>query len=283
MRRKRISQGSQFLQDSRVTMMSTEREGDDEGLDSTGQSCNSEGLSQNRQAGRCSAQLLNEGNTQSQSSRPTSQSTQISQMSAKTRDDLTARLVRYLLYKASQKQIVRFDDITKDVYPQYRNISRYFFEKACIQLEDIFGYQIVQIKDASRQQFLIINAVTDQAHLSKINLARHCSSKGFLMMTLGLLCCADDNQLQEDELWVQLKSADPKVERNQDHPVLGDLSALLKCFENELYLRSKTQLDPDQKKIKVYMYGIRAELEIGKEAILNFVCKLITGQPLAED
>jgi hypothetical protein len=46
------------------------------------------------------------------------------QISFQTIDDLTAQLVRYMLYKASLKLPIKFTDISKDVFPKYKNISR---------------------------------------------------------------------------------------------------------------------------------------------------------------
>ncbi|KAJ0399030.1 hypothetical protein P43SY_006901 [Pythium insidiosum] len=40
-------------------------------------------------------------------------------------EDLTAQLVRYMLYKACLKLPIKFSDISKDVFPKYKNVSRY--------------------------------------------------------------------------------------------------------------------------------------------------------------
>lgn len=48
----------------------------------------------------------------------------VAQMPAKNIEDLTALLVRYMLYKASLKLPIKFVDISKDVFPKYKNISR---------------------------------------------------------------------------------------------------------------------------------------------------------------
>jgi hypothetical protein len=48
----------------------------------------------------------------------------VGQLSAKAIDDLTSQLVRYMLYKAGLKLPIRFADISKDVYPKHKNVSR---------------------------------------------------------------------------------------------------------------------------------------------------------------
>lgn len=52
-------------------------------------------------------------------------STRVGQMAPKVIEELTALLVRYMLYKASLKLPIKFGDISKDVFPKYKNVSRY--------------------------------------------------------------------------------------------------------------------------------------------------------------
>jgi FtsZ-interacting cell division protein ZipA len=40
-------------------------------------------------------------------------------------EELTAKLVRYMLYKGGLKLPIKFADISKDVFPQYKNVSRW--------------------------------------------------------------------------------------------------------------------------------------------------------------
>lgn len=40
-------------------------------------------------------------------------------------DELMAKLVRYMLYKGGLKLPIKFVDISKEVFPQYKNVSRW--------------------------------------------------------------------------------------------------------------------------------------------------------------
>lgn len=122
----------------------------------------------------------------------------VGQMSTKTIEDLSALLVRYMLYKASLKLPIKFADISKDVFPKHKNVSRYFFQKARQQLESVFGYRVVAVDDnSSKELYIVLNAQTSQEHLLLMNKNGKSSSRGFLMMVLGLLWCAPARRISE--------------------------------------------------------------------------------------
>lgn len=122
----------------------------------------------------------------------------VGQMSTKTIEDLSALLVRYMLYKASLKLPIKFGDISKDVFPKYKNVSRYFFQKAKEQLESVFGYRVMAVDDNSAKEvYLVLNAQTSQEHLLLMNKNGKSPTRGFLMMVLGLLWCAQGRRLSE--------------------------------------------------------------------------------------
>ncbi|RLN59064.1 hypothetical protein BBJ29_003106 [Phytophthora kernoviae] len=207
----------------------------------------------------------------------------VAQLQSKALDDLTAKLVRYMLYKGGLKLPIKFADISKDVFPEYKSVSRYFFFIAKKQVEDVFGYRVVQVEDStSKELYLVLNNASSQEHLQLMNKTGKAATRGFLMMIMGLLWCAPVRRLSEEELWKQLARLDPKIKVNREHPQLGDISQLFKMFETQLYLDATSELDQDLKKIKYYAYGPRTFLEVGKVQILNFVCKLITGRPPSE-
>ncbi|KAH7479298.1 hypothetical protein PRIC1_009154 [Phytophthora ramorum] len=204
-------------------------------------------------------------------------------LSDKALDELTAKLVRYMLYKGGLKLPIKFADISKEVFPQYKNVSRYFFYHAKQKIENVFGYRVVQVEDStSKELYLVLNNASSQEHLLLMNKTGKAASRGFLMMVLGLLWCAPARQLSEDDLWKQLIRLDRKVKLKGEHPQLGDIPLLFKTFESQLYLDATSELDADLKKIKYYKYGPRTFMEVGKVQILNFVCKLITGRPPSE-
>ncbi|KAG3253254.1 hypothetical protein PI124_g2156 [Phytophthora idaei] len=201
-------------------------------------------------------------------------------LSDKALDELTAKLVRYMLYKGGLKLPIKFADISKEVFSQYKSVSRYFFYHAKQKIENVFGYRVVQVEDStSKELYLVLNNASSQEHLLLMNKTGKAASRGFLMMVLGLLWCAPARRLSEDDLWKQLIRLDPTVKLKVNHPQLGDIPLLFKTFESQLYLDSTSELDVDLKKIKFYQYGPRTFLEVSKVQILNFVCKLITGRP----
>lgn len=135
----------------------------------------------------------------------------VGQMSTKTIEDLSALLVRYMLYKGSLKLPIKFGDISKDVFPKYKNVSRYFFQKAKQQLESVFGYRVVAVDDSSAKElYLVLNAQTSQEHLLLMNKNGKSPTRGFLMMVLGLLWCAPGRRLSEGTPTVTLLDNEAK-------------------------------------------------------------------------
>ncbi|RLN63156.1 hypothetical protein BBJ28_00016176 [Nothophytophthora sp. Chile5] len=180
-----------------------------------------------------------------------------------TVEDLTAKLVRFMLYKGGLKLPIKFADIGKVVFPTYKSVSRYFFHKAKKQLEDVFGFRVVQVEDNSTKElYLVLNSASSQEHLQLLNKTDKAASRGLLMTVLGLLWCAPARRLSEgtsqtkawtqsvrsacvipnwffvppdaEDLWKQLSQIDPKVKENREHPQLGDVALLFKTFENQL-------------------------------------------------
>ncbi|CAI5728737.1 unnamed protein product [Peronospora destructor] len=201
----------------------------------------------------------------------------------KALEELVAKLVRYMLYKGGLKLPIKFADISKDVFPQYKNVSRYIFFYAKQKIESVFGYRVVRVENSlSKELYLVLNNASSQKHLLLMNKTGNAASRGFLMIVLGLLWCASARRLSEGDLWKQLTRLDPKVKLKANHSMLGDIPFLFKTFENQLYLDATSELDSDLKKIKYYQYGPRTFLEVSKVQILNFVCKLITGRPPSE-
>ena len=139
-----------------------------------------------------------------------------------------AKLVRYILYKGGLKLPIKFADISKDVFPQYKNVSRqggtgcsdddtaallivicslvffygrYFFFHAKQKIESVFGYRVVRVKSSvSKELYLVLNNASSQKHLLLMNKTGNAASRGFLMVILGLLWCAPARRLSEG-LW----------------------------------------------------------------------------------
>ncbi|CAK4131116.1 unnamed protein product [Aphanomyces euteiches] len=209
--------------------------------------------------------------------------TSIANMNSKTKEDLLAKTVRYLLYKASAFEPVKLPELRKAVFPGHQNVTRYFLGHAARKLETIFGYKAVAVDDfvgggsGKKDVFLIVNSIADQSHLIKVNKFHGKKERGLLMMIFGFIWCAPARRLEEDKLWKNLTLLDKSI-RDKKHPVFGDLTLLLKAFESQTYLTSDSEIDPDGKRVKFYMFGPRAMAEVGKAQILTFVCKLINGR-----
>ncbi|ETW06817.1 hypothetical protein, variant 3 [Aphanomyces invadans] len=207
----------------------------------------------------------------------------IGNMNPKTKEDLTAKTVRYLLYRASSHTPVKLGDLTKEIFKDHRNAARHFLGVAAKKLESLFGYRVVAVDDAAlgdasskKDVFLIINNIQDQKHLLRINKCHGMKERGLLMIIFGLIWCAPRRLLGEDELWKSLSLLDSSI-RDKRNAIFGDMVPLVKLFESQLYLSCHSDIDNDGKRTKSYGYGPRAMAEVGKAHILTFVCKVRRG------
>ncbi|KAF0719177.1 hypothetical protein AaE_010497 [Aphanomyces astaci] len=209
----------------------------------------------------------------------------IANMNPKTKEDLTAKTVRYLLYRANSHNPVKLGDMTKEIFKDHRNAARHFLGVAAKKLESTFGYRVVAVDDAmlgdaaasKKDVFIIVNNIADQKHLQKINKCHGMKERGLLMMIFGLIWCAPRRQLDEDALWKNLSLLDSSI-RDKRNAQFGDIVPLVKTFESQLYLACHSEIDHDGNRVKSYGYGPRAMAEVGKAQILTFVCKLINGR-----
>ncbi|RLN87062.1 hypothetical protein BBJ28_00017376 [Nothophytophthora sp. Chile5] len=136
----------------------------------------------------------------------------ITQLPLKTVEDLTAKLVRFMLYKGGLKLPIKFADIGKVVFPTYKSVSRYFFHKAKKQLEDVFGFRVVQVEDNSTKEvYLVLNSASSQEHLQLLNKTDKAASRGLLMTVLGLLWCAPARRLSEGDEVKPVPTMEPTV------------------------------------------------------------------------
>ncbi|OQS05625.1 hypothetical protein THRCLA_02273 [Thraustotheca clavata] len=206
----------------------------------------------------------------------------VAQMSKKSISDLTARLVRYLLYKANANMPVKFADIGKEVLQREPKIGRYILKLASAELESVFGYKAVAVDDimpnvsGKKDVFLIINTIEDQNHLLQVNKCYGKVNRALLMVILAFIWCAPSRRLVEEDLLKQLALVDKSILNTSiKHPQLGDVPLLIKAFESQMYLTSDSEIDGDGKRVKFYTYGARTYAEVGKVQILTFMCKLI--------
>ncbi|OQR84975.1 hypothetical protein ACHHYP_12447 [Achlya hypogyna] len=213
----------------------------------------------------------------------------IAQLSKKTISDLTARLVRFLLYKASANLPVKFADIGKEVLTNEPKVGRHILKLASVELERVFGYRVVAVDDimpngaGKKDVFLVINALEDQTHLLHINKCYGKTSRGLLMMIFAFIWCAPSRRLVEEDLWKQLKLVDKSIATAPGKHPLGDIAQLLKAFEAQMYLASDSEIDGEAKRVKFYTYGPRAFAEVGKVQIVTFLSKLIHNRPPSQE
>jgi hypothetical protein len=212
-------------------------------------------------------------------------------MDSSSLEKIIEETVQYILFCClSQKNVlVRRADINKNVLKEHARGFLIIFEQARDRLKTIFGLEVVEL-DEKQDRFGIKNQfqfdismrsaafVNSSDTLNEINKAEEidlCAKYSFLIITLTIIFM-NGNEIESTQLWECLKSIDLNRTEKRN-PFIGDVE---KYFTNELvkegYLEYEKdgRTDPPTFKFK---WGYRAQLEVSKKSLLNFVCEVYGG------
>lgn len=193
---------------------------------------------------------------------------------------MDGRIVRFLVYKGSTRLCFKLTEISKEVFPEYKGIARYYLVRGNKILRQVFGYRVVALDKEfghKKDAFFVINNIDAPGHLKNLQSSASAPRNAFLMAVLGIIWCFPGRKVSEVHLWKHLTQMDSSVhEKQTNHRQLGDVSQLIKQFELQLYLSSTQAINVDGSREKTYEYGPRALLEIGLPQILYSVQKVST-------
>lgn len=223
--------------------------------------------------GRAS-QKFSQGNQKSVASQGNSKRTQGSQrtleesfnISQSTQDfpELVNKCVRYILYRAGSKLPIRKADLQKNAVHAGRSYNQ-VIEKATEVLKDVYGLDFyVGTEATANMHYLVSNRLPMH---DKDNTAD--SHKILLMLVLSHVFMSGETVTQVS-LFQFLNNIELDVDK--PHQVFGNIKDYVTIIMvKQRYLIAET--DPNTKAV-MYSWGPRADHEVSKHNLLNFVSKV---------
>lgn len=205
--------------------------------------------------------------TQSQTNKSgTQQTLQQSFANTQVLTENVNKYVRYILYRAGSKMPIRKADLLKNVMHAGKSFDA-VIEEVTVILKDIYGLDLY-VGAANPMHYLVSNTLPLQTN----NEDRDKSSeppKIILMLVLSHVFMSGES-VSQVSLFQFLRSIG--IDMDKKHWTFGNIKdCITTTLIKQKYLTSES--DPNNKSI-IYHWGPRAEQEVSKHSLLNFVSKM---------
>uniref|UniRef100_A0A3B3RVL0 Necdin-like 2 n=1 Tax=Paramormyrops kingsleyae TaxID=1676925 RepID=A0A3B3RVL0_9TELE len=187
-------------------------------------------------------------------------------------DRKVAEVVQFILIKDQKKVPIKRADIIKNVIKENRNIYPEIMKKVNMTFEKVFGLKLVEI-DVKNHAFILVNNLElDLPSPPK----RQIYCYGLLFVILSVIFMKG-GAVKEAVVWNTLKKL--RVDPGERHEEFGDVKKLLTDeFVRQKYLEYARipHTDPPEHEFR---WGLRAESEVSKTRLLEFVAQLHEKEP----
>lgn len=191
-----------------------------------------------------------------------------------SKDELNRKvseLVRYLLFMDRKKYPIKRGDITKNVLKENSKAFTQVFDHAKKTLEKVFGITVEEIDVGKSKGYILVTAKKAAREDELLHWGDDLPKMGLLMVVLSLIFMSD-HVITESLLWHTLKNLG--IEPKAEHEVFGDPDKLISQeFVRQCYLDRKKVVGGDEAAFE-YRWGSRAEKELTKREVLQFVSEL---------
>jgi hypothetical protein len=185
-------------------------------------------------------------------------------------------LVQYLIDKYQKKEPILKADMIKSVIKKYKHNFNEIFKKASEHMELAFGVDLKEV-DPIRHCYAFVNKL-DHAIDGTMSEEDSIPKTGLLMIVLGMIFM-NENCAPEEEVWEVLNIMG--VYANKQHFIYGDPKKVITEDLVQLkYLEYRQVPDSDPPHYE-FLWGSRAQAEISKMKILEFLAKIHDSTPNA--
>ncbi|KAG9335118.1 hypothetical protein JZ751_005681 [Albula glossodonta] len=189
-------------------------------------------------------------------------------------DRKMAEVVQFILIKDQKKVPIKRADIVRHVVKEYRNIYPEIMKRVTRTFEQVFGLNLVEI-DTKNHVYILINKLEPASgELASMSPGDH--RTGLLFVILSIIFMKG-GVVKESVVWNTLKKL--RVEPGEKHEDFGDVKKLV----TEEFVRQKNleyvripHTDPVEYEFR---WGLRAETEVSKLKMLQFVSELHDQEP----
>ncbi|GAB6033519.1 Melanoma antigen_ [Chamberlinius hualienensis] len=192
-------------------------------------------------------------------------------LSANQIQSYTSDMVAYILANGSKNKTLRKENMVKHVIKDVPRAFAEIIEPSKIQLQKVFGLDLVEIPN-HKNQYILINQYTINNPALNNNLSDYEHSVYGLLMLILSIIFMNGNHITESELWQALNKLG--LEDAVPHGVFGNVQHLInKDLVKQLYLTYET-VPNTQPQIFEYKWGPRATAELNKLDVLEFASSI---------
>lgn len=188
-------------------------------------------------------------------------------------DAKTAEVVQYFLVKDQKKIPVRRADIVKHVVKDYRIIFPEIMKRVSRTFEQVYGLKLVEI-DTKSHVYILINRLEEAAGAP----SNHATNPktGLLFVILSVIFMKG-GVVRENVIWHILKKL--HIDLREKHEEFGDVKKMITDeFVRQRYLEY-VRIPHTEPVEHEFRWGQRADVEVSKAKILEFVAQLHEQEP----
>ncbi|KAK0098050.1 hypothetical protein PV326_011585 [Microctonus aethiopoides] len=189
---------------------------------------------------------------------------------------IVGMVIRYLFANNRLKTAIHGDQIKKNYLAGSSQNYSSIIIKVKQTLQEIFGYELI---DIGGLKYILVNKINNP-YLESSN--KDAAENTLLFLTLTYIFMSCDNEAtpfaKEDDLWEYFTNLKIIKDENFQHHYFGNVRRLITVqFVDQLYLTRRKI--PGTEEI-VYEWGPRANAEITRRSILEFVSKVYNDRPI---
>ncbi|KAF7267441.1 hypothetical protein GWI33_019332 [Rhynchophorus ferrugineus] len=165
-------------------------------------------------------------------------------------------VVRYIILKADENSFYTRSELNQNVIHKKGQCVDSVIQQAIKVLENVYGYTLTEYDDVKmkKKNYFLISI------LPSVNYSDEEEEE----------CVSSYETVSDKSLYSFLKSLDIDVE--VEHPFFGKVKEYIReTLIKNYYLHCEFD---DKTKIQTFQWGIRAEIEISKMKVLQFVCEM---------
>ncbi|MBN3300958.1 necdin-like 2 [Amia ocellicauda] len=189
-------------------------------------------------------------------------------------DSKMAEVVQFILIKDQKKMPIKRAEIVKQVIKEYKNIYPEIMKRVNRTFEQTFGLKLVEI-DVKNHTYILINKL-EHVDGAPLDLNTSSPKTGLLFVILGIIFMKG-GVVKEAVIWNTLKKL--RIDQGEKHEDFGDIKKLLtEEFVRQKYLEYNRIPHTEPQEFEFH-WGLRAEKEVSKLKVLNFIAQLHDQQP----
>ncbi|XP_050952276.1 necdin-like 2 [Labeo rohita] len=189
-------------------------------------------------------------------------------------DRKVAEVVQFILIKDQKKIPVRRADIGKHVIKEYKAIYTEIMNRVCRKFEQVFGLKLVEI-DPKNHIYVLINKL-EPISGEPVSMRPGNPKTGLLFVILSVVFMKG-GVVKENLVWNTLKKL--RVDQGDKHEELGDVKKVVTDeFVRQKYLEY-VKIPHTEPVEYEFRWGLRAEKEVSKLKLLEFVGELFDQDP----